>query len=40
VALTPGGDFDTAEGDRFVRLSFAGSLEEIQEGLVRLAAWL
>jgi aspartate/methionine/tyrosine aminotransferase len=40
VALTPGVDFDTAEGDRFVRMSFAGSLEEIQEGLVRLAAWL
>jgi aspartate/methionine/tyrosine aminotransferase len=40
VATTPGIDFDTADGDRFVRLSFAGQETEIREGLDRLAAWL
>ncbi len=40
VALTPGVDFDTAEGGRFVRLSFAGTAEEITAGLQRLRRWL
>jgi aspartate/methionine/tyrosine aminotransferase len=40
VALTPGVDFDTEAGDRFVRLSFAGSVDEIEEGLRRLRRWL
>ena len=40
VAVTPGVDFDTATGDRHVRLSFAGSETELREGLDRLAAWL
>jgi aspartate/methionine/tyrosine aminotransferase len=40
VATAPGIDFDTAEGHRFLRLSFAGSPEEIQEALDRLARWL
>ena len=40
VATTPGIDFDTAEGDRFLRLSFAGSLTEIEQGLSRLGRWL
>ena len=40
VATAPGIDFDTARGNEFVRLSFAGSGEEIEEGLRRLAAWL
>jgi aspartate/methionine/tyrosine aminotransferase len=40
VATTPGIDFDTAEGDRFLRLSFAGSRTEIEEGLSRLRGWL
>lgn len=39
VALTPGVDFDTDAGHRFVRLSFAGSLAEIEEGLSRLSSW-
>jgi aspartate/methionine/tyrosine aminotransferase len=40
VALTPGVDFDTEAGHRFVRLSFAGSLAEIEEGLSRLSSWV
>jgi aspartate/methionine/tyrosine aminotransferase len=40
VALTPGVDFDTAHGNRFMRLSFAGATEEIDQALVRLAAWI
>ncbi len=40
VALTPGVDFDTEAGHHFVRLSFAGSLAEIEEGLHRLASWV
>jgi len=40
VAVAPGVDFDTASGHRFVRLSFAGSADEIVTGLERLARWL
>ncbi len=40
VALTPGIDFDTHVGGRFVRISFAGRPDEVEEGLSRLAAWL
>jgi aspartate/methionine/tyrosine aminotransferase len=40
VATAPGIDFDTARGNEFVRLSFAGSEEEIKEGLDRLGTWL
>lgn len=40
VAITPGRDFDTVEGDRFVRLSFAGPEADMHEGLKRLRAWL
>ena len=40
VAVAPGVDFDTARGHRFVRLSFAGSADEIGTGLERLARWL
>ena len=38
VALTPGVDFDTAHGHRFVRFSFAGTTEDIREALTRLGA--
>lgn len=38
VALTPGVDFDTVEGHRKVRLSFAGSTAEVDEALDRMAA--
>ena len=40
VATAPGIDFDTRRGNEFVRLSFAGSAEEITEGLDRLGSWL
>jgi aspartate/methionine/tyrosine aminotransferase len=39
VAMAPGIDFDTRRGHEFVRLSFAGTSEEIHEGLDRLARW-
>ena len=40
IATAPGVDFDTEVGNRFVRLSFAGSPDEVAEALVRLEAWL
>lgn len=40
VAITPGIDFDTVDGQRFVRLSFAGSYDDVVEGLDRIAGWL
>jgi aspartate/methionine/tyrosine aminotransferase len=40
VATAPGIDFDTEEGNRFVRLSFAGSTEEVATALDRLEDWL
>jgi aspartate/methionine/tyrosine aminotransferase len=40
VAVAPGIDFDTRQGDRFVRMSFAGTQAEITEALARLRRWL
>lgn len=40
VAATPGIDFDPAEGNRFLRLSYAGGLEEIATAIDRLRQWL
>jgi aspartate/methionine/tyrosine aminotransferase len=40
VATAPGIDFDTRRGHEFVRLSFAGSAEEIRTGIDRLGGWL
>jgi aspartate/methionine/tyrosine aminotransferase len=40
IAMAPGVDFDTAVGNRFVRLSFAGSPAEVAEALDRLERWL
>ena len=40
VALTPGNDFDLARGQGYVRLSFAGARETIQEAIDRLGPWL
>jgi aspartate/methionine/tyrosine aminotransferase len=39
VAATPGIDFDPVDGRRFVRFSYAGSTDEVQEAAARLAAW-
>lgn len=40
VALVPGVDFDPVAGQHFVRMSFAGSSEDIGEALTRLSNWL
>ncbi len=40
IATAPGVDFDTVVGNRFVRLSFAGSPAEVGEALTRLEDWL
>jgi aspartate/methionine/tyrosine aminotransferase len=40
IATAPGVDFDTADGQRFVRMSFAGAPAEMTEALERLAGWL
>jgi aspartate/methionine/tyrosine aminotransferase len=39
VACTPGIDFDTAQGSRTIRLSFAGRTAEIAEAAKRLKDW-
>ncbi|WOI55170.1 pyridoxal phosphate-dependent aminotransferase [Palleronia sp. LCG004] len=39
VAVTPGLDFDPDRGGRMLRFSYAGSTEEIAEGLARLKRW-
>ncbi|MBV9970059.1 MAG: pyridoxal phosphate-dependent aminotransferase, partial [Xanthobacteraceae bacterium] len=40
VAATPGIDFDPVHGRHYIRLSYAGSTEEMREGVERIAAWL
>lgn len=40
VAITPGVDFDPVEGNRFVRLSFAGTTPEVSEALDRLVSYV
>jgi aspartate/methionine/tyrosine aminotransferase len=40
VAATPGLDFDPLEGNRALRLSYAGSNVEIEEAVERIADWL
>jgi aspartate/methionine/tyrosine aminotransferase len=40
VAITPGLDFDPKEGHRFVRLSFAGTEQDMREAVARLGRWL
>lgn len=40
VAMTPGLDFDPAEGHHYMRLSFAGSENDCREAIKRLATWL
>jgi aspartate/methionine/tyrosine aminotransferase len=40
VAIAPGIDFDTTRGNSFVRLSFAGPTEDVEEALRRLGPWL
>ena len=40
VAVVPGVDFDPVEGNRFIRMSFAGSLEDVHEAVHRIGTWL
>lgn len=40
VAATPGRDFDTLSGHRFLRMSYAGSPAEIALALDRIEGWL
>ena len=40
VAVTPGLDFDPIDGGGWVRLSFAGSTEDVAEAARRLEKWL
>ena len=40
VAATPGLDFDPLEGNRALRLSYAGSQAEIAEAVSRMEGWL
>ena len=39
VAVTPGVDFDTVEGGRYVRFGYAGATEDIVEAVARLEGW-
>lgn len=39
VAITPGTDFDPVDGSRWVRLSFASSVEVVREAADRIVAW-
>ncbi|GIG20806.1 aminotransferase [Cellulomonas chitinilytica] len=39
VALTPGTDFDPVDGHRWVRLSFASSVDVVREAVDRIVAW-
>lgn len=40
VAVTPGVDFDPAEGHRYLRLSYAGSHADVSEAVERIRGWL
>ena len=40
VAATPGNDFDPVHGKRYIRFSYAGSTEDMREGVERIAGWL
>ncbi len=39
VATTPGVDFDPARGQAYIRISFAGTTEDMAEAAKRLIAW-
>ena len=39
VAVTPGIDFDPAEGHRFARFSYAGATDDMSEAVHRLQEW-
>ncbi len=40
VAATPGRDFDILQGNRFMRFSYAGSYDDMEQALDRIEHWL
>ncbi|MGB7285650.1 MAG: aminotransferase class I/II-fold pyridoxal phosphate-dependent enzyme [Salaquimonas sp.] len=40
TAITPGTDFDSARGNAWVRISFAGSLDDMKSGIERVGKYL
>jgi aspartate/methionine/tyrosine aminotransferase len=40
VAATPGRDFDRLQGNRFMRFSYAGSFQDMEQAIARIEAWL
>lgn len=40
VAVVPGADFDSRQGDRYVRMSFGGSRQEVETAIERMALWM
>jgi aspartate/methionine/tyrosine aminotransferase len=40
VAATPGIDFDPVDGKHFLRLCYAGSVDEMREAVARIGNWL
>jgi len=40
LAVTPGIDFDLERGDHFIRFSYSGHLETIEQACTRLEGWL
>jgi aspartate/methionine/tyrosine aminotransferase len=40
VGITPGIDFDSVRGHRFVRLSYAGPQAAMREASARIRGWL
>jgi len=40
VAATPGADFDTQEGQHFIRFCYAGATAEMKEAVERIGGWL
>jgi aspartate/methionine/tyrosine aminotransferase len=39
IAATPGLDFDSERGGRYIRFSYAGTEADMKNGLDRLANW-
>ncbi len=40
IAATPGADFDSTQGHNYVRMSFSGATQDIEEAIRRLKVWL
>lgn len=40
IAATPGADFDSTQGHKYIRISFSGATDRIEEAIERLQNWL